>query len=54
MFLKEIVNENLIAARLSADVHGHVCFSDLKICASDRCTSFIKLHKLVVLGTTEE
>lgn len=48
------MNENFIAARLSTDYHGHVCFPDLKICASDKCTSFIKLHKLVVLGTTEE
>ena len=54
MFLKGIMNEHLIAARLSADDHGHVCFPDLKIFASDKCTSFIKLHKLVVLGTTEE
>lgn len=47
------MNENFIAARFPADDHFHVCFPDLKICVSDKCTSFIKLCKLVVLGTTE-
>lgn len=54
MFLKEIMNENLVAARLSVDDHGRVCFPDLKICASRKCTSFIHLHKLIVWGTAEE
>lgn len=47
------MNENLIAARHSADCHGHLCFPDLKIYASDKLTSSNKLHKLVLLGTTE-
>lgn len=47
------MNEILTAARLS-DGHGHVCFPDRKICASHKCMSFIKLHKLIVLGMTEE
>lgn len=54
MLLKEIMNEILIAARLSADGHGNICFPDRKICASDKCTSFIKLHKLLVLRMLEE